>query len=57
MVAMVVQKMITTIMSNHMFKWGRDAYLQEDGRPIGLRMTGSTCHAVMDRRCEKLKKK
>lgn len=45
--AMVISKGVELVMSNHTYKVGDDIFLQSEGGPIGLELTGAVSRAYM----------
>ena len=55
LVAMVLSIGVKAVMQTHYYQCDGKKYLQGEGGPIGLRLTGTVCRIVMDRWLRKMK--
>ena len=54
MTALAIKTGVEAVMKNHLYKFNGDVYLQSDGGPIGLELTGAISRVVMSHWDKKL---
>ena len=47
MIALALEAGISVVMKNHMYRFNDDTYLQREGGPIGLELTGAVARVFM----------
>ena len=47
MIAVAIEVGITTVMENHLYRFNNNVYLQQEGGPIGLELTGAIARVYM----------